>query len=391
VNDLLLPAGLEDVEALLRHTLAARAEDMAPGDAGAEGPSASSLPPEGTSTASSPPEGPSTASFAPAIPFPPVGPSATPFPPGGRGRHGRRRLLAAAAAAVVFGAGAAAAAVAAGHDRSGDEGTVAGEPTTGDPTTATSAPESPTTLSPLDRYAEEFGSYPIATLVKDGASIRVSWEPPGADSVAASAEAQTLTVGPWEAQYFALPDGSITGLWLRVDDGTVSLMSGNGVTRALLIEIAATATIDAATGAWTVVPPAGWSVTGTTADAIAAAQAPAAPADPVPLSGYARQGRPDETVNGIWYPGWTEANLADNAEPVTVGDGTRPAYVGSIAPEAMDNGLRQLWIVYDDGVVELQSAGPTRDELVALAAGVTRDPATGELSFPAPDGWVPAG
>jgi hypothetical protein len=90
------------------------------------------------------------------------------------------------------------------------------------------------------------------------------------------------------------------------------------------------------------------------------------------------------SYSAIWYPGWTTANLPPATEALTVTDGE--AHIGSIAPTAGD--LLQLWVVYDDGVVELQAAGMTRDELIAAGNGVRRTPGTDDVALTPPDGFT---
>ena len=92
------------------------------------------------------------------------------------------------------------------------------------------------------------------------------------------------------------------------------------------------------------------------------------------------------SFNAFWYRGWNETNVADGAEPVQVGDDE--GYFGTIFPEAGD--LFQLWIVYEDGGVELQAAGMSRDQMVVAGDGVERTPGTEEFKITPPPGFEQA-
>ena len=107
---------------------------------------------------------------------------------------------------------------------------------------------------------------------------------------------------------------------------------------------------------------------------------------PSSLGYFVSSGDPNKHLGVIWYEGWDQSNLPDNAEQVRTNDDGSTSWFGTIAPEAGD--LFQLWIVYADGVVELQAANMSQDEL--LSVGVVRNsPASGDFTVTPPPGFVP--
>jgi hypothetical protein len=99
---------------------------------------------------------------------------------------------------------------------------------------------------------------------------------------------------------------------------------------------------------------------------------------PDPGLGYFENAATGQHYAGLWYPGWTRDNIVPDAEQLTLADG-RTAYFGSLIPDAGD--MWQLWIMYDDGVVELQASGMDRDELVAAADRVAWIPGERRLEI----------
>jgi hypothetical protein len=307
VNDLLTP---DDVEDRVCRTLAARAEQMAPGDgAGWD------------------------------LGGPVVVPTDVPGGDVGFGpsrSRGRRELRAAAAALILVIGGAAAIAIKRGDDR----GRVASQDpvTTGASTTAaTTAPGD--AARPLSDVAYPIGEYEgegyrIHALFEDGAT---------ANLVPPTPAWQRVRVGDHEGYHAALPNSAMSELWVVFDDGVV-VLRGRSLPRERLIAAGATVTRDPDTGRYTMPAPPGWTTLWTT---------PPDVDSPVPESDVV--GRFVSTADPagknftvFWYPGWDETNVAEGAELVQVGDGE--GYIGTIAPEASD--LSPLWITYRDGVVE---------------------------------------
>jgi hypothetical protein len=102
--------------------------------------------------------------------------------------------------------------------------------------------------------------------------------------------------------------------------------------------------------------------------------------------GYYFENAAGQHYAGFFYPGWTRDNVVADAEQLTLADG-RTAYFGSLIPDAGD--MWQLWIMYEDGVVELQAGGMDRDELIAAADRVAWFPGERRLEiFPLP-GYEP--
>jgi hypothetical protein len=335
VNDALTT---EDVEDRVLRTLAARAEDMAPGDGRAW---------EGDVL------------------------RIVPFPDDHRGRgRGRRLLLAAAVLVVVVGA-----ALVIARPRQHDDDPAAPRDATSN--ASTTAPPS-TTVPPAT------APYGIGEFERDGSHLLVQFEPgTPEDGLPPSDMWQLVTAGPNAGWYAALPSAGISELWLVFDDGVVQLRGGT-IPRDELLAMGATVSFDVPTGRHTMPAPAGWTTVW------AGEPETTEPSGPVPqpvgLGRYVSTTEPAVNYNVIWYEGWDAGNVAPDAEPVQVGD--QAAYVGSIAPEADD--MLQLWIVYDDGVVELQSAGMSQDDLITAATHVTRPNGTDFTVTPAP-GFTPDG
>ena len=112
--------------------------------------------------------------------------------------------------------------------------------------------------------------------------------------------------------------------------------------------------------------------------------------DPGSLGYFVSSSDPNKHVAGIWYPGWDQSNFEHdllgnptNAQQVRTNEDGSTSWFGTIAPDAGD--LFQLWIVYPDGVVELQAANMSQDELLAIS--VVRNP-DGDFTMAPPPGFV---
>ncbi|MGH9192362.1 MAG: hypothetical protein ACRDZ0_07800 [Acidimicrobiales bacterium] len=351
MNDLLSP---DDVEDRLRRTLAARAEDMVPGDGSgwdlaAPGPARTRWPDADATSAPSPSRG--------------------------------RRELGAAAAALIIGVGGA---VAIALTRDDDRDRVASQDptTTGTPTTATSTAPSDEPARPQYDFA-----YPIGEYEGEGYRIHAQFEDGvTTDLVPPTSIWQRVRVGDHEGYYAALSNGAISELWVVFEDGVAVLRDGS-LPRERLIAAGATVTRDPGTGLYTMPAPPGWATLWTTPpDWNTPVSGANGAADVVHLGRFVSTADPGGTNFGAaWYPGWNESNVPQGAEPVQIGDDQ--GYLGTIAPEAGD--LFQLWMVYEDGVVELQAAGMSRDQLIAAGDGVERGPGTEEFTITPPPGFEP--
>jgi hypothetical protein len=345
VNDLLTP---DDVEDRLRRTLAARAERMAPGDGTGwdlGGPVAAPTDVPGADVG--------------------FGPSRA---------RGRRELCAAAAALILVVGGAAAIALTRGDDR----GRVASQ----DPVT-TGASTTAATTAPGDGAAQPQAdvAYPIGEYEGEGYRIHALFEDGATANLIPPTPAwQRVRVGDHEGYYAALPNSAMSELWVVFDDGVVVLRGGS-LPRERLIAAGATVTRDPDTGRYTMPAPPGWTTLWTTPPDW---NSPVPGADAVHLGRFVSTADPaGKNFSVFWYPGWDETNVAEGAELVEVGDGD--GYIGTIAPQA--SGLSQLWIIYEDGVVELQAAGISRDELITAGDGIKRTLGTDQFGITPPPGF----
>lgn len=359
MNDLLT---IDAVEDRLRRTLRVRAEDMAPGDLTNE--------PEAAE--------PSALSASTVLPFPPVVPT-----PSSSGRSTvRRHTLVAAAALLLLGGAVASAVVTRGDGRD----RVTNSPAA---TTGTTGEASDAQAEADARTGPEDG-YPIGEYTGGGHRIHAQYDAGATpDDISPGGVREPVRAGDHEGHYVALPDGSISELYLVVDGGMV-VLRGGALPRDQLIAAGATVTLDPATGLYTMPAPPGWTTVWTTPPDWSQPDPEAADnADAAPLGRLVDPAAPDaRNVGVIWYRGWDESDMVpEGAEQVEAGGQT--AYVGSIAPEFAE-GL-QLWIVYDDGLVELQAVGLSRDELISVAAGVHRTPGTEEFELTPPPGFEPEG
>lgn len=368
MNDVLTTDAVED---RLRRTLRARAEDMAPGDItdGVDG--------SGTAT-SSPPTVPPTPPVPPVFPTSPA--SGRGSGPGSERSTPRRRTLVAAAALLVLG-GAVASAVVIRGDGS-DRVTNSPAATTG----TTGGTSDAQGQAEADAATGLEGSYPIGEYEGGGYRIHAQFDAGASpDDLPPGGVHEPVRAGGHEGYYIALLDASMTELHLVVEGGMV-VLRGGALPRDQLIAAGATVALDPATGIYTMPAPPGWTTVWTTPPDWGEPDPEAADnADADPLGRLVDPAAPDaRNVGVIWYSGWDESDMVpEGAEEVAVGGQT--AYVGSIAPE-FEEGL-QLWIVYDDGLVELQAVGLPRDELVTIAEGVHRTPGTDEFQLTPPAGF----
>jgi hypothetical protein len=299
-----------------------------------------------------------------------------PVPPEVSGGGARRRLPVLAAAVTVVVVGGLAAVAVAGRGSPDDRTDETGQPAAAPRSSTTGVPSADPSSCPVLTLSQ--GEDRWVTMLLDGTSA-------GADpDVIGILGDQWHEIHPGANRGYIVttPDGA-SAVWLIVDEGIVRLQSG-GITAQELTDVAATVAKDPATGCYTAPAPQGWDRTED--DPI-----PSNPEGPiteveVQATGLGRfVNAAGASYNAIWYPGWTTDNLPDELEAVQVTDGQ--AYIGSIAPEADD--LAQLWIVYDDGVVELQAAVMTHEELVAAGNGVVRHPGTTDFDVTPPSGYQP--
>ena len=295
-----------------------------------------------------------------------------------RATRRRRPALAVAASLLVLG-GVAAVAVTRQAGTGDAPGTTDPGAATAADVTATTAPPTTTTLPPGGTYT--FGAF-------ERPPLGVEWVTATFEAGATGAQADIPAVlGPQFQPIQAGPnrgyvvDGPDTAIWLQFEDGIVRLQSG-GMQVDELTAVAATVGKDATTGRYTVPTPEGWVDIPELLEPVGDASATPPEQEPVGLGRFVGPG--GASFNALWYPGWTTDDLPAGAEPVDVADGQ--AYVGSIAPAAGD--LLQLWVAYDDGVVELQAAGMSRDDLVAAGNGVTRRPGTDDFTLTPPPGYT---
>jgi hypothetical protein len=356
VNDLFTTDAVED---RLRRTLRFRAEDMASGDLAGDGSRVA-------------------ASSRPAVRPVELVPLAPPS--AGRSTTHRRRFVAAAVLLLFAGAAGSVVLVGGGGDGgrviNSQAPTSAGQP----------APESDAGAG-AEASAPVMTSYPIGEYEGGGYRIHAQFDAGiTTDPMSQSDLSEPVQAGDHQGFYVALPNESISELHLVVDGGMVVLRGGS-LPRDQLIAAGATVTLDPATGLYAMPAPPGWTTLWTTPPDWGSPD-PEAADDPSAIGRLVDPTAPDaRNVSVIWYRGWDVSTLPEGATEVEVGG--QAAYVGSIAPEFAE-GL-QLWVVHDDGVVELQGVGLSSDELVTIAAGVHRTPGTEEFQLSPPAGFVPAG
>lgn len=300
------------------------------------------------------------------------------------GDRRRRRLVLAVAATLLVAAGVAAAALAAVAGTDDGDGDDRGTTGIADvPTTPTTAP--PTTATTTSAPASD-GSSCVALELSQGEDrwITMVFE---ASTVGGDVDVASLLGDQWRPVeagphrgYIASVEPGSPSLWLTFDDGIVRLQGG-GVTDEELIAVGATVTRDQPSGCYTAPTPDGWSREETL---LLPAEGGGRRNLDGTFIGNFHNATADAWYGAVWYPGWTRDNLPDELESVTVSDGQ--AYIGTIAPDASD--LLQLWIVYDDGVVELQATRMPRDHLRAAGDGVHRRAGTDEFDLSPPPGYV---
>jgi hypothetical protein len=355
---------LESAEDLLRTTLAVRAEDMAPGDLGRR------------------PLGPVRL-----VVVPPARPDA--LPAEGRRRRpttGWRRRPLVAAAVVVLAAGVAVAT----WDRDGRGRVSSGTGTTAPPDTPGTSPD-----TGLDGLHERITwSYSIGWYAGDGHTMTAEYQ---ADASRGELEEdrtwERLQVGDHVGYYRALPDGSVSELRLVVEGGLVTLGTGS-LPREQLIAAGATVTLDPETRLYTMPAPPGWTTLEGTPDSAMPRGGPDGDnATPRPLGQVTDPAAPDVRSAWVtWNPDWELADLGEPAEPPERLDiGGREAYLHeNLSSIDVDDHLHDsdhLTIVFDDGVIDMNAIGLTRDELLRVAEGIREGDGVDEIEVEAPPGF----
>lgn len=353
----------EGFEDRLRRTFAVRARDIAPGDG--------VLPPGIVQE----PDGQRPDGDALHLP----GPASPRRSPRARRadtavRRHRRRALAVAAALIVAGGSVATVLRAVGGSDDGRDAT----DTDAGPAADDPDPAPPTTLAAGSTY--EVGVFSRG----QDERLDVSFEASAVDATTLDVAAllgdqwRPVQAGPHHGYAAVTPGEANSQVWLLFEDGIVRLFGGSLASEDLLAA-AATVTRDRTTGRYTMPTPQGW--TAVPGDATVSGPG-RRNSDGVPVGHF---GNGDGAFYGaIWYSGWTAENIPADAERVDVTAG--PAHLGSVARDASD--LLQLWIRYEDGVLELQATRMTRDELIAAGNGVARTPDTDTFTLTPPAGYI---